>query len=298
MKNILKSKATASALITGLSLSTLSLLGPMAGPASAGEISKTFELGPGTQVPRSNHRTFNVPSGLPVTARVTYRRLGDPGPQNDIPIVIELRQPGLNATQDGPIVDQKSLLATRDNATITLNGPASSRGCSNPWRVRVRYAPRPNFQPPDPLDPRFDVIGNIQVTFNDDVKQLDISPFNVNIAKGNRVVKDLRGITGSGTVRIRAEWHTSPLELLHINSYYKLTVRLKRNGNIVRTQAGFSQHAPGDKTPKLDFTYFVSPEQVSGTWQLEIESFAPADIVDFHINERGQFVSTLSPGCN
>ncbi|MGH9903924.1 MAG: hypothetical protein ACRD68_19105, partial [Pyrinomonadaceae bacterium] len=156
--------------------------------------------------------------------------------------------------------------------------------------VRVRHA--------GTGDPAFAVKGTITATFNDDSRSLDIDPNNINIAKGNKVVKGLQGIIGSGTVRIKGEWHTSPLELLHIGSFHRLTVRLKRNGSTVKSESGYSQHAPADKTPKLDFTHFVPPDQVSGNWQLEIESFAPVDIVDFHIKESGQFGSTFRPGCN
>ncbi|MGH9900587.1 MAG: hypothetical protein ACRD68_01985, partial [Pyrinomonadaceae bacterium] len=143
MKSIPKAKGTAGTLAVVLSLLTLGLSGPIAPPASAGSIDKTFEIGPGTQFARSNHRTFAVPSGLTVSAKVDFYRLGDPGTANDIPIIIELRQPGANAEQDGPIVQQVSATARRtsvtpggDGDTVTLTGAASSSGCGNPWRVR------------------------------------------------------------------------------------------------------------------------------------------------------------------
>src|SRR5918995_6682570 len=72
-------------------------------------ITKSFEFGPGTQNPKSNVRTFEIPSGLEVAATVKYKRLGTG--KEGIPIAIELREPDTSPGVEGPIVETKTATA-------------------------------------------------------------------------------------------------------------------------------------------------------------------------------------------
>lgn len=101
-------------------------------------VTKSFEFGPGTANPISNVRTFNVPSGLEVAATVKYKRLGTG--KGGIPITIELREPDTAPGVEGPIVDSENREAQTIESSVTIRSLASNRGCTKPWRVRVRYA--------------------------------------------------------------------------------------------------------------------------------------------------------------
>jgi len=74
---------------------------------------KTFEIGPGTAYATSNFRNFYVPGCEPIGVTVKYKRSGETGSSNDIPIVIEVRHPGANADTGEPIVAPKNDPATR-----------------------------------------------------------------------------------------------------------------------------------------------------------------------------------------
>ena len=87
-----------------------------------------------------------------------------------------------------------------------------------------------------------------------------------------------------GKFRIKAKWHTDLFQA-GVN-FRRLRVRLWRpDGTIAASELGYSQHAPADKTPKLNFTYNMTPQDAtqSGDWKLEIVNNSSARIVDFDI---------------
>lgn len=133
----------------------------LVGTAVASTIHKTFEFGPGTQNPSSNVRTFPVPCGRQVAAVVKFQRLGPAGASNDIPILIELREPDTAPNQEGPISETRSAIAKTTEQEVrgilSFSG-GSSRGCSLPWRVRVRYA--------NPGTPPFAVTGTSRLDYD------------------------------------------------------------------------------------------------------------------------------------
>jgi hypothetical protein len=70
-------------------------------------------------------------------------------------------------------------------------------------------------------------------------------------------------IDGTGEFCIRGKWHTNAIFNNHLEfgSFHKLTVSLLRpDGTIARSLEGYSQHAPANKTPKLDFRYAVTAQ--------------------------------------
>jgi hypothetical protein len=74
-------------------------------------------------------------------------------------------------------------------------------------------------------------------------------------------------IAGTGSMRIRAKWDTDWLDVAHLNQFFKLTVDLLRpDGSRAAGETGFSQH--GSFSPKIDFTYNVTPQDalMSGSW--------------------------------
>ncbi len=98
---------------------------------------KSFEFGPGTPNTRSNVRTFAVPSGLEVAAVVKFRRLS--GGTGNFLIDIELREPDTAPGVEGPVVATRTVNATTEERTEIIRSGQSNRGCSLPWRVRVKY---------------------------------------------------------------------------------------------------------------------------------------------------------------
>jgi hypothetical protein len=99
------------------------------------QTTKTFEFGPGTPYSNSNIRTFPVPSGSAVSAVIKYQRLGS----SDISIDVELHEPDTSPGVEGPLVEVRHLTAKATEQTVVITGLASARGCSLPWRVRVKH---------------------------------------------------------------------------------------------------------------------------------------------------------------
>lgn len=98
--------------------------------AYGGNISKTFEFGPGTPNASSNVRTYPIPCGLEVAAVVKFRRLGSD--KLNLPISIELREPDTATGVEGPIVETRLANVTVAEKTETLRSVANNRGCSKP----------------------------------------------------------------------------------------------------------------------------------------------------------------------
>jgi hypothetical protein len=253
--------------------------------AFAESVTKDFEFGAGTGASLSDRRTFWVPCGLPVTAKVTFSRLGAAAASNDVPIIIELKRPGTTSAQDGPVVASQNATAKRDEQTRTLNGPASSIGCSTPWAVRVRST---NGQSP------LAIMGDITVTFDD-------SPFNINVEgnlitldKGTSETKKIGGSSGlkQGKIVVTADWNHALL-----GAPGPLPVRLKfelinPNGQVVATDTGYSgaEINPCCSDDKMKITFRVQ-SCISGQWKLRITNNTDDDTMN--INPKVRF----TPDC-
>lgn len=72
----------------------------LSGSAYASSTTRSFEFGKGTANESSNFRTFIVPCRMTVTAVVKFKRLGDVGASDDVPIVIELRNPPRSSAEE------------------------------------------------------------------------------------------------------------------------------------------------------------------------------------------------------
>jgi hypothetical protein len=253
--------------------------------ASASNISKTFELGPGTQNSRSVYRTYGAPCGRQVAAVVKYKRLGPAGASNDIPLVIELREPETAGGAEGAIVETRSVKAqTTEQTAPTIFSAAggSSRGCSQPWRIRVRYA----------LDgtPPFAVSGTAR---------LDYDGRDETITAGTlgHVYKDLQHSTNLGTsaglkqgrLVISAGWYHSfgngPPLPGDVKMKYEL---INPSGTVVKTAEGFDSNA--GPAPKFQLVYDV-PSCVPGQWKLRMRALTSDDVVVTSVTAK------LTPGC-
>lgn len=145
--------------------------------AHADKITKTFEFGPGTDSSMSSKRTFAVPCEWKVTAIVNLKRDGDSSsfdPQNDVPVVIELRSPGASAGEEGPIEQTKPVTATKSLQWNLLWGAKNERGCDLVWIVRVR--PKTGQSPQR-------ISGSISVSF-DEPTATTYSPSALNLGDG------------------------------------------------------------------------------------------------------------------
>jgi hypothetical protein len=113
-------------------------------------------------------------------------------------------------------------------------------------------------------------------------------------------------IAGTGAFRIKAKWDTDPLDLPHFNQFFLLTVDLLRpDGSRAAGETGFSQH--GSFTPKVDFTYTVTPQDalMTGSWRVRVSNNVRTNgvlvkIVNFDIENLvfPTFNSTFQAACN
>jgi hypothetical protein len=285
MKHTRTSKSVASILAVVFLMSLFSLLSISTPTADAASITKSFEIGAGTGQERSHFRTFSVPSGLAVTASVKFKRLGDPGAANDVPIIIELRQPAVVETEDGALVDSKNAIAKRDEQTITLTGPASFRGCDKTWRVRVKLG--------GTNVPANAVTGNSTVTFNDSARNVGIEGGLITLNKGNSVTKKLGGTSGfgQGTFTVTATWMHAIAGIPNpLNHHIKLKFELLRpNDSVAASDIGYPQDDGG--TPKMRVTFY-NPSDVNGQWHIRITNNTNDDVAN--IDPKAKF----DPGCN
>lgn len=256
----------------------MALFGVMSIAASttfASSIKKSFEFGAGTANSHSNFRTFAVPCGLDVTASVTYSRKGDTGANNDIPIFIELRQPGETDSVDGPVaVKNDDLVATRTVQTASVSGQKSNRGCSLPWRVRVGYR--------NPGEAPFAVYGDITVSFNDSSRNINVEGGLISLNKGTDVTKKLGGSSGlgQGIIEITANWQHA-LGPVPVPGAVKLKFELiDPNGNVVETESGFSSNDfTVSASQKFKLTYRVT-SCTSGQWKIRITNNTDDDTMN------------------
>ncbi|MEW6125729.1 MAG: hypothetical protein AB1757_01590 [Acidobacteriota bacterium] len=286
MKINLAKKSIASTLATVMALTVFSLFGALTPKAAAETTTKAFEVGPGTGQSTSHFRTFSVPCGQGVTVSVRLKRLGDPGTQNDVPVLIELRQPGASQGQEGPVVDTKTVTVTIPEKTISLAGAASNQPCSNPWRVRVRRAPGA---------PENAVTGNITLNYSSSSSSLNVEGGLISLNKGNSVIKNLGGSSGlkQGKIVITANWNHAigPMP-------GPLPVRLRfdlidpsTNSSVAYQIAYSTNEIRADKTPKLRLIYNV-PTCKPGQWKLKITNNTNDDTMNIDPKV------TFTPDCN
>jgi len=249
------------------------------GAAYAAEITKPFEFGAGTANSVSNKRTFPVPCGQRVTAVVKYYRLGDVGAEFDVPIAIELREPGATAQEEGPAFDTKSATAKRTEQTATLvRAPSRDRGCNLPWVVRVRPS---SGQSPVAIK------GSITVTYDSAARNLEVEGGYISLNKGNSVTKNVGFPSGlvQGRVVVTATW-------LHAIGPIPgpLPVKLKfelidPNGTVVASNEGYPNNeiSPCCSNKKMKITYQVTScitTGISGQWKIRITNNTSDDTMN------------------
>ena len=256
----------------------------------------SFEIGPGTGQHHSHYRTLSVPAHTLLGVGVEIDT------QVPVPLVVEVHQASATSVgtsgPDGPLL--KDMIVTHGGLTTFENtGFHSEFGCPSTWRVRVRTLD--NQPPPARIAGRIVYVGTLPKA-----NKLDLTGDVLDIVDHTEVARAVKGIDNTGTVRVKAKWHTEPLDLVHFGSYQRLTVFLVRpDGTVAASENGFSQHAPADKTPKINFGYRVTAADraLSGNWTLRVRNSTSVDVVDFDI-ERGwdlnspSFTSTLTPHCD
>jgi len=252
----------------------------------ASNISKTFEFGPGTQYSSSVFRTFPVPCGRQVAAVVKFTRLGPVGLNNDIPIIIELREPDTAPNQEGPIAGTKNdfALTTEKTVTIFSIGGGSARGCSLPWRVRVRHA--------NAGSPAYKVSGTARLDYDGTGTSIPSSPIG-SLFKGaikpNVPLGDITGLK-QGTISVAGTWSHEIFGADVGLNYIQLRFQLSDpSGRVVQTAEGYSLGGP--LTPRLSLVYQV-PTCVTGQWKLTITNLSTKD--DVKIDAPSIF---FTPGC-
>lgn len=301
MKRQIIKKSVEFFMFVGLILAAFSIV-----PVNAQEtLGGGYEFGPGTANASEDSVFLRVPARTNVGIVVALQRNLFPRegfiPPPEVNVRIEVFAPGgttplLSQTASATVVN-----GLMQVPTIAFPGVYTSQlGCPDRWRVRIRGS---NGAPP------VRVFGTVTFAF--------VRPGRVNLAMENGMF-DLNGggsatrtltghdltqlnrnlIAGTGQFRVRARWHTDPFSGNF--DYHRMTVQLIRPDNSPAPNAsefGFSQHAPADRNPKVDFTYNVSPEdaRMSGTWKVRVTSpGGTPKIVDFDI-EKGA-VDVRAPG--
>lgn len=243
--------------------------------AFADTITKDYEIGPGTANSGSLSRFFQVPSKVGVSASVRFERQGPAGNASNLPLIIELRQPGTGNDADGPLAERREVTATTTVQTITLNGNGNNNGCAgSPWKVRFIYVEDNNS------NNNFAVLGRATVTFDGDERNVSIEGGLISLNKGNSVTKNVAGSGGfgQGNIKVTGTWNHSisgvpgPLAL-------KLKFDLiKPNGSVADTETAFKTGEPfGD--PDMFFTYHVL-STISGQWKLRITNNTDHDVMN------------------
>ncbi len=233
-------------------------------PAFADNISKPFEFGAGTPQPRSHVRTFPTPCSTAggIAAVVKFKRLGPAGASNDIPIIIELREPDTAPDQEGPVVETKTATAKKNEQTIILRSQSSNRGCSLPWRVRVRYA--------NEGTPSSQVFGTIRLDYDGGIRDYIEAEFIGDLEKGESRTTKLGDAGGlkQGKIEITANW-VHYIGVVQGPNPVKLRFQLlDPNGTIVKTVEAYSSNELRSELPKFKLVYQVS-KCGSGQWKLK-----------------------------
>lgn len=279
-------------LVTTLAIGASALLATPAAHAST-TLTKSFEFGPGTAQTSSHLRTFAVPANSLVSVAITDVS----NPSGEV-LVVEIFNP-----EAGTVIPTDARL-TVGNLFIQTSY-TSPVGCPDTWKVRVRTGDR--------QAPSVKVSGNIRLVFTaPDPTTVTLSGGNANIGKlGGTATRNLGGIAGRGLGRInlKAKWHTDPLDLANFGKFFRAEVRLIRpNGTVAASETGFSQHAPSTLTPKVNFSYQMTAEDLAmtGDWKVRVINNSGANLVDFNLKSgtsaldglMSTFKSTFTPRCN
>lgn len=259
-----------------------------AGTAFADNISKTFEFGAGTPQPRSHVRTFSVPCGTEggVAAVVKFQRVGPVGASN-IPIIIEFREPDTAPDQEGPVVETKTATAKTTEQTIILSSQSNNRGCSLPWRVRVRYA--------DEGTAPFRTFGSIRLDFDGRLRKISVQTYAYGkyLNKGSSKEYKLGNVLGlqQGIIEITANWrHIIGTDLVTGPNPVKLKWQLIDPNGTVKTVEAYSSNEARSELTRFKLLY-QAPKCVAGQWKLKITNNT---IDDAFVDETK---AELLPGC-
>jgi hypothetical protein len=273
-----------------------------------------YEFGPGLAQTTSDEVNLRVPARTNVGIVVALQRnltdsRGIPV-TTDVNVNIEVIKP------DGTTAMSQTASATVVGAglqvpSISFPGVFSSqRGCPDTWRVRIRSSS--NTAPPvrvfGTVTFAFLKPGTVNLGMEGGTLNLDGNSSATKTLTGHDLTGDNRAlIAGTGTIRIRAKWHTDPIDVFNFGKFFRLTVALIRpNNTVAASETGFSQHAPSGSTPKIDFSYTVTAQDalMTGSWKLRVTSpSGNPRIVNFDV-ERGldinspSFNSTFNAQCS
>ena len=254
------------------------------GTAFAANITKTFEFGAGTQFANSVVRTFPVPCGRQVAAVVKHKRSGPSG-ATGIAITIELREPDTAPNVEGPLVQSKIAQATTTEQTTTIVGPTagSTRGCSLPWRVRVKAATPPAL-----------ISGTIRMDFDGAVQTFSI-PFSGFLAKKESKTINFGTVAGfaQGTIEVTANWHHQVTTAIIGPNPIQLRIELVNpNGVSVQSVTAWSSNElRSNLVPKFKISY-KNDKCLAGQWKLKITN--PGDFETAGLDSASP---KFTPGC-
>lgn len=245
---------------------TLTLIGlfGLSGTVIADNVTKTFEFGSGSAQTRSIVRTFPISCNKAVVAVVKFQRLGPEGGGNDIPIIIELREPDTAADQEGSVVQTESGMAKITEQSVTFNTASGRpRGCSLPWRVRIRHAN-------DGTAPSR-VFGTIRLDFGDKFSGVEVESVGSVQKQGAKIVSIKAFDIKQGKVEITANWYHFVGSIYAIGpNPIKLKIRLvDPNGTVRKTVEAYSSDELRSELPKFKLTYQVV-DCLTGQWKVEV----------------------------
>jgi hypothetical protein len=302
MKTQVIKKTIAAMFYVGMAVAAIAVA-----PAYSQEtLSGSYQFGPGLTNAVRDDVNLNVPARTNLTLIVLLqrdltnsRRLPVLG---DVPVIVEVLKP------DGTVAASQPASATVVSAGVPIPVVpmvgiySSQQGCPRSWTVRIRTAN--NLAPPVRVfgSVTFGIVkpGPVNLNLEGDVALNAATDITRTLAGYNLTGGSERAlVAGTGTFRIRAKWHTDPLDLnpLHFGNYFRTKVELlKPNGTVAAAETGFSGHAPADRTPKIDFSYTATDadQRMSGAWRIRVSNLAGnARIVGFDV-EKG-LVDPLAP---
>ena len=227
--------------------------------SSAGNVSRSFEFGPGTTLSRSIVRTFPIPCHLEVAAVVKYRRDGGAA-GTDVPILIELRRPDVGPDQEGEVFTNQIVTAKFEEQTAVLRASKQNRGCSLPWRVRIQH----KNDGAAPLR----VYGTIRLDFDDRLRDVPVTGGVTSLNKGQSTTKNIGGVEGfeHGVLELEDTW--SHLIGGVIKGPFPVKLRyelIDPSGAVVKTASNQTN---------ISLTYLLG-SCVSGQWKVRITNIDP-----------------------
>lgn len=241
---------------------------------NASTTEKSFEFGPGTNLPAGNQDTVT----LSVPARTNVKVSGVLNQASGIPVMVVVQ---VFRPQGGPAAANWTF-ATIPGTSVPIifpvemiTGWSSQVGCPSAWQVRVRtqngavpaggVSGSITFDYQKPAVVNLDMVGNAISIERNDFRTKNLSGHDAAFGIANNSL-----IAGTGEFRIRAKWDApfgSPFE-----DGYALKVRLlKPDGSEADTESGRPQNYNGD-SKKVDFWYTVTPADtlLTGPWRLRI----------------------------